>query len=150
MKSSWLAGSLFSLLLLWNISSFAQSTLSNSQIEQTKIDLQNLHSQWRQSHPQDPNTSLAFRSYLLSRRDTNSAGEYGQFQYNNFTNALYQPVYVLLSGAWVMGTEDRNNQMGLWVDINGAAAPGFRGIGLDFDQKEMILDSQGQVIQVLD
>lgn len=109
--------------------------------------LQNLYAQWHQEHPQDAKTVSDFRNYLLSKRVNNS--ELGQTQYNAFSKSFYQPFFVLSNGAWIMGFEEKQGSISVFVDVNGPSAPGFRGSDEIFDQKEFLINNQGQVTQIL-
>lgn len=114
--------------------------------DEAKADLQSFFLQYLQS--QAPFSALAFYEFAhLSRSPSNA---YSDTHYNAFSHKLYQPVYVLPRGAWIMGVEDKGSGLlGVWVDVNNAEPPGYRGDSEAFDQKEFILNTSGQIVQVI-
>jgi hypothetical protein len=84
---------------------------------------------------------------LLARR----LKEQSSVSYPAFVPNAYQPLYCLPGGSWVMGFEDRfPGVIAVLVDVNGALPPQKRGADPNADLKILVVNAQGQVIEVED
>jgi hypothetical protein len=136
---------LFAQVIPEEVSHEKHAELVAARINQVRTELQVLFSDWQKVI----SSESSFQGYLFSTRSKNPA--YLDVRYNDFAQKLYQPIRILDSGAWIMsvGQNPQQDTISIWIDINGADAPGSKGNGETADQKKFVLNEKGQVTQVL-
>jgi hypothetical protein len=114
------------------------------QIAVAQSELSGLYSQWRAAEASKPVSAMNFRLYLVGHRV--ASAQLQMLQGNSFTGKIAQALYVLPGGASVLGIMDSGaGGLVIQADVNGTEPPNVKGSEEFRDQKQFVINAQGQV-----
>ncbi len=130
-------------LALGNLSGFAQQANPTDGLQQAKLEVEGLYTQWRQAKPSDPITTNAFWAYLHTQPQQN------QLSYNSFVERIEPITQPLPSGVWILSTyvPTTGKLLGFYVDLNGSKQPNGNLFGESTDQFRFEMDNSGHIGQ---
>ncbi len=122
---------------------FAQQVNPADRLQQAKLEVEGLYTQWRQAKPDEPVSTNAFWAYLDSHQQQSQLG------YNSFVERIEPITYYLPSGAWVLSPYVPTNGklLGFYVDLNGSKQPNGEQFGENTDQFRFEMDNSGHIGQ---
>jgi hypothetical protein len=126
----------------------AAEVLSATQLNDAQSDVAMLIGQWRQANPAETFTPASLHRFASLQYATKQT--MAQSPPIVPAGSVYQPLYVLGHGGWVMGfIEEGSGQVGAVVDVNGGLPPNRYSATAANDLRIFVFNTAGQMVQII-